>query len=217
MLKDDQDHQLTVSCPQCGQEESPTMSFCSACGSALPTPKSTKKERRRDQARSPGILSLFFTPLFSLFFIASLLMLMFIIFLQALHEYIVIPSLGALHEAQVANFFSAWYPIAFAAILVMILFVILVILNRQRIRRIFATSGISLLIAGFMAIFLGLFSKSLISFVSLPWQDMLISKSVLFKEFTTLGGLIFVVLGALCLSIYSCIVIVKGKKHETSI
>ena len=54
-------------------------------------------------------------------------------------------------------------------------------------------------------------------FLSEDWQDVLVNATVVFSDVCIICAIILIAIGATCLSVYSCIAIIKGGKHEKDI
>lgn len=140
-----------------------------------------------------------------------------IVFLYSLAEHIKLPAIGYISSEGMTMFFESGYSIIIGIFFVILSLLLIVLINLKYIRRIFVTLGISFILTSGLNIGLAIFEPTIIRFLSGAWQDVLISTTVVFKEFTTLCSIFLLLSGSVCLSIYSCIAIIKGDSHEEKI
>lgn len=159
-------------------------------------------------------LKLVLTVFLSVWFAACLLLLLAVLFLYALNENVRLPSIGIVSEGWLTAFFDTWYPVALGIVFVLIPFLLIVLVNLHRIRRVFAAGGISFLCAGILSVVSGAFGASVIPFMGGDWQEILIGTASVWKEFTAVCSIPAIMLGAFCLSVYACIAVVKGGRNE---
>lgn len=164
--------------------------------------------------RSPGIFGAFLSGLLSLLLTATATLLVLLLFIYAINENVPIPTIGPFSGDSLTEFFESWYSLALGGALVLLPMLFIIIVNIHRIRRAFISIGISAILSALLSAVFGFISTQSINLLSGEWQDTLINATVVLKDFTVICAVVFVVIGAACLSIYSCINVVKGAKHE---
>ncbi|GAA6396764.1 hypothetical protein [Solibaculum mannosilyticum] len=164
------------------------------------------------EQRFPRVFRIVLTVLFCFLLAGSTALLIILAFVYALNENVQIPSIGFIHGEWLTSVFDSWYPILFGIILVLVPLLILILLNKRRIRITFLSIGISFLIIAIISVIFGYIEPSAISLLSGEWQDVLVNTTTVFKDFTTVCAIILILSGATCLSIYFCIAVMKGDK-----
>ena len=91
---------------------------------------------------------------------------------------------------------------------------IIVLINTNRIRRIFLAIGCSAIASAILSMVAYVTKTQLLKLLSGEWQDALVNATAVFGDFCVVCAIVLIVIGAACLSIYSCIVVIKGGKHE---
>lgn len=199
-----------IICSQCGGTIDPSTSNCSICGSTVLGQTSTLTKEKK----VPGFWSILFSVIFSLLLTVSITLLVFLLFIHALNENVVLPAVGAISSAWLALFFDSWYSLVLGGAVVLIPTLIIILLNTHRVRRIFLAIGVSSVVSAILCVAGAIIRTHTLKLLSGEWQDILINATAAFKDFCVVCAIILIVIGTTCLSIYSCIAVVKGGKHE---
>lgn len=156
-----------------------------------------------------------FSVVFSLLLTISLIVFVLLLFIHALNENVIIPDIGPISSDWLALFFDSWYSLVLGGALVLIPILIIILINTNRIRRIFLAIGCSTIVSAMLDMATVIFRIQILKFLSGEWQDALVNATAVFRDFCIICAVVLVVIGATCMSIYSCIAVVKGdKKHE---
>lgn len=159
-------------------------------------------------------LGVLFTAIFSLLLSASIVLLILLLFIQALNENVIIPAVGFIPSDWLALFFDSWYSLVLGGALVLIPSLIIVLINMHRVRRIFLAIGCSTIASAMLSIVAIIIRTQIVKLLPGEWQDVLVNVTAVFRDFGVVCAIILLVIGATCLSIYSCIAVVKGGGHE---
>lgn len=197
-------------CPKCGGTIDSSTLICSVCGETV----LAQAVSPIDEKKPPGIFGALFSGLFSLLLAVSTTLLVLLLFINALNKNVQIPSMGPISSDWLAVFFDSWYSLILGGVLVLLPMLIIIFINTHRIRRVFVSIGISAIISALFSAVLGFGDTRVIKLLSGEWQDTLINTTAVFKDFTFICAVILIVIGATCLSVYSCITVIKGAKHE---
>lgn len=197
-------------CSQCGVAIAPSTSNCSVCGSTALIQASTSTKEKK----APGFFSAMLSVIFSLLLTVSIILLVLLLFIHALNENTIIPAIGPISSDLLAVFFDSWYSLVLGGALVLIPVLVIALINTHRVRRLFLGVGCSAIASAILSIVVVIFRTQVLKVLSGEWQDALVNATAVFRDFCFIcaGGL--VAIGATCLSIYSCIAVVKGGKHE---
>ncbi len=164
--------------------------------------------------RSRGVPSGLATGFFSLFFILFAAMLPAIAFFHGLAANVHFPSVGGISGDRLTELLESVLLLLLGGILVAIPLFCMVFLNIRRIRRFFFSLGISGLLTGLISLLLGLFWPSLVENMSGGLQSVLKASMEAFQDVSFMFALLWMLLGAVLLSVYSCIMVCRGKKYE---
>lgn len=197
-------------CSQCGGAIDSSTSNCSVCGSTAFGRASTPGKEKK----ATGFFGILFSAVFSLPLTVSIILYVLVLFIHALNENTIIPAIGPISSDWLAVFFESWYSLALGGVLVLIPLLVIILINTYRIRRIFFTVGCSTIASAILSIVVVVLRTQALKVLSGEWQDALVSTTAVFRDFCIIYAIILVVIGATCLSIYSCIAVVKGGKHE---
>lgn len=195
-------------CSQCGGAIDSSTSNCTVCGGTILELSPSHKNKKL------VFWSVFFTTICCLLLTISLVLLVLLLFIHALNENVILPAAGFISSDWLALFFDSWYPLLFGDALVLIPILIIVLLNTQRVRRIFFAIGCSSIISAILSITSAIIKIHTLKLLTGEWQDVLVNATTPFNDFSVVCAFILIVIGATCLSIYSCIVPTKGGKHE---
>ena len=91
---------------------------------------------------------------------------------------------------------------------------VIALINTHRVRRIFLGIGCSAIVSAILSIVVVIFRTQVLKVLSGEWQDALVNATAVFRDFCFICAEVLIVIGAACLSIYSCIAVIKGGKHE---
>lgn len=197
-------------CPGCGDADNLSEESCSVSENTEPnqaTPDSKEK-------KASGFWSTFFSAILSLLLTASFLAFELLLFLFALNKNVSLPDFGPLSGDSLAMFFDSWYSVFLGGAFVLIPILILVMINTKHIRDIFLAIGCSVIAAAVLSVAVSALKTQLLNLLPGEWQDAAINAVSVFGDFCIVCAIILTVIGAACLSAYSCIVAVKGGKHE---
>lgn len=197
-------------CANCGGALDPSASVCAACGETVLDQVSAPVEGKK----APGFWNVFFSVIVGLLLTVSTTLLALLLFMHGLNETVRIPAVGPISGDWLAVFFDAWYPFVLGGAFVLIPLLIIVLINTHRIRRIFLTVGVSATAVAVFSVVFALFETQVVKMLSGEWQEALVNSTAVLKDFFVLYAIIMVVIGAACLSVYSCITVVKGARHE---
>ena len=199
------------SCPQRGSPADLPASACPACGSAAKEQAVPSPAGRR---RTNGLLGAFFSVIFSI--LLSVLMMLFAIFLflHALGQRVMMPAAGPISDDWLALLFQSWYSLAIGGALVLVPLAAIILINAHSMRRSFLAVGCSMLLSAIFGIAAAITAPQALKLLPGAWQDILVNSVTAFGDFCIVWALLFIVIGAACLSIYSCIAAVKGGRHE---
>lgn len=197
-------------CSQCGGAIDPSTLDCSVCGSTALIQESTSTKEKKALGCFSALLSVIFSLLLSVSFILVVLLL----FIHALNENTIIPAIGPISSDLLAVFLGSWYSFVLGGALVLIPMLVIALINRHRVRRIFLGIGCSAIVSAILSIVVVIFRTQLLKVLSGEWQDALVNATAVFRDFCFICAGVLIVIGATCLSIYSCIAVVKGGKHE---
>lgn len=225
-------------CPNCGQEVFPESCFCQECGARLEEEeqgiereKETVGSEEIFQERvtgealltaeegnsakgSRGIPSGFATGFFSLFFVLFATILMAMAFFHGLAANVNFPSVGGISGDRLTELLESSLPLILGGILVGIPLFCIVFLNIRWVRRIFLFLGIAGLLTGLLSFFGGLFWPLLVERMSGGLQNILKASMAAFQDVSFMYALLWLLLGAVLISVYSCITVCRGKKYE---
>lgn len=199
-----------IVCSKCGGTIDPSTSNCSTCGSTALEQASTPTKEKK----VPGFWGVLFSVIFSLLLTVSFTMLVLLLFIHALNENTIIPSIGPISSDWLAVFFDSWYSLVLGGALVLIPILIIVLINTNRMRRIFLAIGCSAIASAILSVVAMIIKKQVLKLLSGEWQDTLVNATAVFGDFCIVCAIVLIVIGAACLSIYSCIAVIKGGKHE---
>lgn len=164
--------------------------------------------------------TVFFTGVFSLVLAAMTALFSLILFLQALGQTVKLPALGDITSKTVNAFFDSWLCIALGGVLVLLPLLIIVLMNTHRIFRIFQALGAAALLAAVLSgtggLVLPVLANAGAAFLPDSWQGIFVNASGIFQDYALVVAVILCAVGAGCLSVSSCIRIVKGARHETN-
>lgn len=199
-----------IICSQCGGAINPSTSNGSVCGiTALGQTSTPTKEKK-----SPSFWGVLFSVIFSLLLTVSITLLVLLLFIHAVNANAIIPSIGSISSDWLAVFFDSWYPLVLGGALVLIPILVIVLFNTNRIRRIFLAIGCSAIASAILSIVAIIIKTHILKLLSGEWQDALVNATTVFGDFCIVCAIILIVIGTACLSIYSCVVVIKGGKHE---
>lgn len=199
-----------IVCTKCGDAIDPSTSNCSICGSTALEQASTPTKEKR----TPVFLGVLFSVIFSLLLTVSIILLVLLLFIHAINENTIIPSIGPISSDWLAAFFDSCYSLVLGGALVLIPMLIIILINTNRIRRIFLAISCSAIVSAILSIVAIIIKAQILKLLSGEWQDALINATAVFGDFCIVCAIVLIVIGATCLSIYSCIVALKGGKHE---
>lgn len=199
-----------IACSKCGGAIDPSTSNCSICGSTVLEQTSTPTKEKK-VSRFWRVL---FSIIFSLLLTISFTLLVLLLFIHALNENTIIPSIGPISSDWLAVFFDSWYTLVLGGALVLIPILIIVLLNTNRKRRVFLAIGCSAIASAILSVVATIIKKQILKLLSGEWQDTLVNATAVFGDFYIVCAIVLVVIGTACLSIYSCIAVIKGGKHE---
>lgn len=177
-------------------------------GQTCPEPASDAEKK------SPGCFGAFLTALFSLVLTLMLVLAVAILFVHALNENVPIPAIGFISDVWLAEFFDTWYALAFAGILVLLPMLLIMLINANWIRAAFLSYGVSAVAAALCAVASGIAAPWGLPLLPGDWQNTLVNTTMVYRDFTQVCGILLVLFGAACLSVHSCIRVVKGGSHE---
>lgn len=200
-------------CAQCGGAIDPSTLNCSICGYTALEQTSTPTKEKRTQK----FLRVLFSVVFCLLLTVATLLLVLLLFIHALNENTIIPSIGPISSDWLVVFFDSWYSLVLSGALVLIPMLVVVLINTNRIRRCFLAIGCSAITSAILCTVAILIKTQIRKLLSGEWQNTLINSTSVFGDFCVVCVIILVVIGATCLSIYSCIVAIKGGSHEEDI
>lgn len=174
-----------------------------------------KKEKKEKKAgNSFSFWRVCLTVIFSLLLTAVLVLLLFLLFIHALNDHVVLPNIGPISGDWADVFFDSWYSVILGGVLAMVPVVTIVLLNTRRIRRIFLAVGASAILSAIFSAAAVVIRIRIIQALSGEWQEVLINAAAAFKDFGVIYAMILIAVGAACLSIYFCVAAVKGGRHE---
>ncbi len=199
-----------IVCSQCGGAIDPSTSNCSICGSTTLGQASTLTKEKK----TPGFWGVLFSVIFSLLLTVSITLLVLLLFIHALNKNTIIPSIGPISSDWLAVFFDSWYSLVLGGALVVIPVLVIALINTHRVRRIFLGIGCSTIASAILSIVVTIFRTQVLKVLSGEWQDTLVNATAVFRDFCVICAGVLIVIGATCLSIYSCIAVVKGGRHE---
>lgn len=199
-----------IICSQCEGAINPSTSNGSVCGSTALGQTSTPTKEKK----SPSFWGVLFSVIFSLLLTVSITLLVLLLFIHAVNENTIIPSIGPISSDWLAVFFDSWYPLVLGGALVLIPILVIVLFNTNRIRRIFLAIGCSAIASAILSIVAIIIKTHILKLLSGEWQDALVNATTVFGDFCIVCAIILIVIGTACLSIYSCVVAIKGGKHE---
>lgn len=180
-----------------------------------------------DEKQRLGFGKTFFSTLYSLALIVSIILILLVLSVNVLNtnatipEYVrfsddpdIIPASGDWISMFLNSVFDAWYVPVLGAILVLNPLLVIAVINARRIRNFFLFAGVSLVLTIPIGIMLTLIVSNVLK--RLPGDLWLIIRSAAdaIKEFGIVCSIILAILGAICLSIYLCIRAIKGVKHK---
>ena len=197
-------------CAQCGGAIDSSTLSCSVCGSTAFIPASIATNEKK----VPGFFVALLSVIFSLLLSVSFILVVLLLFLYALNENTIIPAIGHISGDLLAVFFDSWYSFVLGGALVLIPMLVIVLMNTHHIRRIFLCVGCSAITSAIFSIVMVLFRTSVFKVLSGEWQDALVNATAVFRDFCFICAGVLVVIGSTCLSIYSCIGMAKGGRHE---
>lgn len=157
-----------------------------------------------------GVLS----GIFGLLLTASIILFILLLFTSALSENTTIPDLGFVTGDWLAAFLNTWYSFALGGIMILIPLLVIICVNVHRIRRAFLVIGCSTIVSAVFNIATAGFAAQILSVFSGDWQDVLINTTVAYRSYSIICASGLVIIGATCLSIYSCIAVIKGGRYE---
>lgn len=160
------------------------------------------------------VLRTLFTAFLSLILAILLVVFVLLIFIKALSENVIIPDIGPVSSIWLVRFFESRYSLIFGSTLAMIPLIIIILLNTYRVRNVFFAVGCSMIISSILSIVMAIFRIRIFKILSGEWQDILVNVTMVFRDFCNICAAIMITIGITCLSIYSCIVIIKGGRHE---
>lgn len=199
-----------IVCTKCGGAIDPSTSNCSICGSTALEQASTPTKEKK----APSFWGVLFSVIFSLLLTVSIILLVLLLFIHALNENTIIPSIGPISSDWLAVFFDSWYSLVLSGALVLIPVLVIALVNTHRVRRLFLGVGCSAIASAILSITVAIFRIQILKVLSGEWQDALVNATAAFRNFCFICAAVLVAIGATCLSIYSCIAVVKGGKHE---
>lgn len=164
--------------------------------------------------KSPGLLGALFSAIFSLLLSISLVLLVIGLFIYGLNENVIMPDAGPISGDWLAAFFDSWYCFVLGGVLVLVPALSILLINRHRIRRFFLAAGCAAIVSVVISIAVSMTGLRMLKLLSGAWQDILVNTTVMFRDFCVVCAMILFVIGAGCLSIYSCIAVVKGGRRE---
>ena len=91
---------------------------------------------------------------------------------------------------------------------------VIIFINVHRIRRAFLDIGCSAIVSAVFNIVTAGVAAQIIRVFSGDWQDVLINTTVAYRSYSIICASGLVIIGVTCLSIYSCIVVIKGGRYE---
>lgn len=199
-----------IICPKCGSGIEPSATVCPVCGEAAPAPEAGNAPEKKPSDGVRAVFSAILGLLLAVFELFCVLLL----FVHALNENVQIPSIGAISGDSLTVFLDSWCSVALGVVLALLPVLILVLINLHRIRRCFLSVGVSTIAAAVLCVVLGFIVTTVIKALPAEWQNTLVNTTVVFKDFSVVCAVILIAVGAACLSVYSCIAVIKGDKHE---
>lgn len=161
-----------------------------------------------------GFFSVLFSMFFSLLLAISMISLMPLIFIHALHENVKIPNIGSIPGDGLALFLDSWYFFALVGALVLIPVLCIILVNTHHIRRAFLAVGCSAIMSALVVFASAIFRTWIFKALSGEWQDALVNSTAVFGDLGIIYAVALILIGVTCVSIYSCIAVVTGGKHE---
>lgn len=208
-MKERNTRQTSV-CPRCGGAVAPGLLRCPSCGEQVVLPE----PRRRGGGKAARVFGTIFTVLFALLLTASTVVLMLLLFLYGLHGYVTIPAMGPVSADWLAMFFDAWYSVALGVVLVLLPLALLLLINAHRIRRAFFALGLSAIGTALLSLAAALLGSYAVPWLPGAWRELAAGVAAAFRDYCTVWGIALILAGGTCLSVYACIAVVKGAKHE---
>lgn len=197
-------------CPRCGGMINPATSRCSVCGSTgqkqPPAPAEEKRIYR--------VLDVLFSVIFGLLLSVSVMLFVILLFVYALNENGTIPAIGFISGDRLNSFLDSPFSLVLGGVPVLIPVLVIVFINSHRIRRCFLVIGCSAFVSAALCMTAVILRTQMLQSLSAQWQEALINATSVFGDFCVVCALILIAVGAACLSIYSCIAVIKGGKHE---
>ena len=159
----------------------------------------------------------FFSAFFGLMLIVLLVLTEFLLFVRALNDNIVLPSVWLINSETVTAFFDSWVSLLLCSILPLIPILILLRINSHNLRKVFLTIGCSSVISAAINIIIVISNTPAIKLLSVDWQNALVNTTSAFRDFLVVCAVFLIIIGATFISIYSCIIAIKGGRHEKAV
>lgn len=173
------------------------------------------KKKPANGGKSPhGFFRCFFSVLFSLILSILIVLDECLIFVRALNDNVILPSVWVIQSETITAFFDSWVSLLLCILLPLIPIMILLLINTHKIRKLFLAIGCCGIASAILNIIAVIFRTPAIELLPDDWQNTLVSATSAFKDFFVLCTIFLMVTGAAFISIYSCIMAIKGGKHE---
>ena len=161
-----------------------------------------------------GGFGVLFSGIFGLLLTVSITLFILLLFIGALSENATIPDIGFITGDWLAVFLNTWYSFVLGGIMMLIPLLVIMFINVHRIRRAFLDIGCSAIVSAVFNIVTAGVAAQIIRVFSGDWQDVLINTTVAYRSYSIICASGLVIIGVTCLSIYSCIVVIKGGRYE---
>ena len=199
-----------IVCSCCGSVMDPSATFCLECGNNVSAQTVISTKGKKTSGVGGGLL----TVVMSLLLSVSFVLLAVLLFVHALNENVIIPDVGLLTSDGLTEFFDSWYSLALGGALVLIPLLLVVLVNTHRARRAFLAIGSSAIASALLLTVVLCFRTQILNVLSGQWQDALVNATAAFRGFCLVCIIVLIAIGATCVSVYSCIAVVKGGRHE---
>lgn len=178
----------------------------------------TSKKKSTDGDKSPlGFLRSFFSAFFGLMLIILIVLTEFLLFVRALNENVILPSIWVINSETITTFFDSWVSLLLCFALPLIPILILLLINSHNVRNLFRVIGCSSIVSAILNIITVILSTPAIKLLSGDWQSTFVSVISVFRDFFVVCAIFLIIIGATFISIYSCIIAIKGGKHEKAV
>ena len=172
----------------------------------------TQEEVAMGGRKGIKIIRTFFSIILSLLLAVIIFLFLLFLFARALNETVSFPSFGPVSGDLLAEILGEWYSMTFGVTAVMIPLLLIVLFNLSYIRRAFAFVGVSAIMAALFSAAFSFVSSEAIRSLSGEWQEALLNSRTVLKSFFAVWAVVMAAVGTFCISVYSCISVVKGVK-----